>query len=166
MSPPNNLRRQLILNATLTIIKSIPEWTTWHIAELVKVPKSIVYHYFGSKPELTRAAWAHYMKSARDACDIAVDLSMWVAMRADAELARMVRAHREDERAFLKIEFDGALEAWLAQALHVGLGVMRESGVEVNEQEIKKLFKELVFENHIRNRSPEMKAGVEEALST
>ena len=162
---PNNPRRQLIIDATLTIIKSIPEWTTAHIAELAKAPKSIVYHYFGSKPELTRAAWAHYMKIARDACDVAVDLSMWIAMRADHELAQMIRAHREDERAFLKIEFDGEPEAWLAQALNVGLGIMRELNVEVNETEIKELFRELVFENHARDKTPEAKAGIDQELS-
>ena len=158
-------RRQIILDATLTIIKSIPAWTTDHIAELAKAPKSIVYHYFGSKPELTRLAWLRYTQISGSAYDIAVDLSMWVAMRFDFDLAQMVRTHRENQRAVLKIEFDGEPEAWLAQALNVGLGIMRELNVEVNETEIKELFRELVFENHARDKTPEAKAGIDQELS-
>lgn len=162
---PINPRPSLILDATITAIRTLQDWTTLDVAAALSIPKSALYHYFNSKSELMRAAWDRYATQARNACDLTIDIAMWVAMRHDPDLAREIRRQRAAERASLQIEFDGWREAWLAQALHVGLGVMRESGVQVDEEMIRKLFKELVFENHVRSKTPEAKAGVDQELS-
>ena len=161
----NAPRRLAILDATITAIKTNREWTTAHVAELCSVPKSVVYHYLESKSDLVRCAFARYAEKANEVCDVAFNLAIWVAMRHDDELARAVRAHRENEREFLKIKFGGHREAWLAQALYVGLGIMRESGVEVDEEAIVQLFSGLVFDNQVLNNSPEVKAGIDQELS-
>ncbi len=160
---PPSPRKLSILDAAITAISTDREWTTALVARIVSVPKSIVYHYFSSKDDLVRAALDRYATKTRN---IAFDLAMWVAMRHDPILAAKIRQQRADQRELLKIEFEGVLEARLAQALDVGLGLMREAGVEVDEQEVRALFRELVFEHHLRNRSAEAKAGVEEALSS
>jgi|WetSurMetagenome_2_1015567.scaffolds.fasta_scaffold123558_3 AcrR family transcriptional regulator len=162
---PANPRRELILNAAVATIKSIQEWTVRDVAAAMSMPKSMIHHYWQTKAGLARAVWAHYAKQTRNVYDITVDLAMWVAMREDPDLAREIRRQRADERAFLQIEFEGIAEARLAQALRVGLGVMRELGLEVDEAKTTELFRELVFANHARNRSSEAKGGVDAGLS-
>ena len=158
-------RRLSILDATIAVIKVNREWTTVHVAAIAGIRKSVVFHYLESKADLIRRACERYVTQAREASDIAFDLAMWVAMRNDEELKRIVREQRAAERQFLQIEFNGHREASLFQALNVGLGVMRELGVKADEDAARKLFKELVFANHARDRAPEVKAGVDKELS-
>ncbi len=158
-------RLKVILDGAIELIGLRNEWTTWQLAEVLNLSKSNLYYYFKSKEELTRGVFEHYLERGRKIGSVTVDLAMWVAMREDWDLAKMVRDERLKERELLQIEFDGHLEAWLAQAVRVGLGVMREVGVEANDEEIMKLFRELVFANHVRNRAPETKAGIEKELS-
>lgn len=165
MKNPNSPKRLSILDAAITVIKTRTEWKTADVAVGASIRKSVVYHYLESKADLVRRACERYVTQAREASDIAFDLAIWVAMRHDEELKRIVRSQREAERQFLQIEFNGHREASLFQALNVGLGVMRELGVKADEDAVRKLFKELVFENHTRDRAPEVKAGVDKELS-
>lgn len=162
-----NFKFEALHDAVLAAIKKSPEWTIEQALRAMSSPKSkaYVHYYFNSKVELIRATWAHYVLKARNAHDISVDLAFWISMREDPLLKAAVLADRENRRDGLKIEFNGHVEAWLAQALHVGLGVMRELEVAVDEEAVKALFKDLVFQNQARFKTPEMKAGVDAALS-
>jgi AcrR family transcriptional regulator len=104
MKNPNSPRRLSILDATIAAIKLDREWTTARVAAVMSIPKSIIYHYFGSKADLVRAACDRYATQAREARDIAFDLAMWVAMRDDEELKCLVRGQRAGARAYLQIE--------------------------------------------------------------
>jgi AcrR family transcriptional regulator len=150
-------RRQIILDATLSIIRSVRDWTLEEVTAAVESRNSIIYHYFGSKEKLLRAAYEHY--STQQAGDISIDLAIWVAMRFDPELARMVLEYRARERDSLKGKFRGTTEAWLAQALHVGLGIMRVSGIEVNEEGLEGLLFDLMTEAEAEKSAKDQEAN-------